>query len=128
MSNTRTEHSDVQRRFEEEIHQRMKHERGSKSKKNQHHHQHHHHHRHHLNHFALCVYATNVRVCNNSYILRNTHADFINGKKSYVCCFSSFFARNNVFKASMPFKRNKCYAGKQCNFEKYVSSLLLFYY
>ena len=92
----RTEHSDVLRRFEEEIHQRMKHERGSKSKKNQHHHQHHHHHRHHLNHFALCVYATNIRVCNNSYIPRNTHAEFINGKKLHVL-FLFFFREKQRF-------------------------------
>ena len=64
--------------------------------KNQHHHQHHHHHRHHLNHFALCVYATNVRVCNNSYILRNTHADFINGKKLRVL-FLFFFREKTTF-------------------------------
>ena len=91
----RTEHSDVLRRFEEEIHQRMKHERGRKAK-NQHHHQHHHHHRHHLNHFALCVYATNIRVCNNSYIPRNTHAEFINGKKLHVL-FLFFFREKTTF-------------------------------
>ena len=90
-----TEHSDVLRRFEEEIHQRMKHERGRKAK-NQHHHQHHHHHRHHLNHFALCVYATNIRVCNNSYIPRNTHAEFINGKKLHVL-FLFFFREKQRF-------------------------------
>ena len=68
----------------------------AEKQKNQHHHQHHHHHRHHLNHFALCVYATNIRVCNNSYIPRNTHADFINGKKLHVL-FLFFFREKTTF-------------------------------
>ena len=95
-----------------------------------HNHQHHHHHRHHLNHFCIVrVRDKYITVCNNSYIPLVIRMQILLMEKSYMsCCFSSFFARKQRFKASMPFTRSKLYAGKQSKFEKYVSSLLLQYY
>ena len=69
----------------------------AEKQKNQHHHQHHHHHRHHLNHFCIVrVRDKYIRVCNNSYIPRNTHAEFINGKK-VTCAVSLLFSRETTF-------------------------------
>ena len=69
----------------------------AEKQKNQHHHQHHHHHRHHLNHFCIVrVRDKYIRVCNNSYIPRNTHAEFINGKKLHVL-FLFFFREKQRF-------------------------------